>query len=118
MNHHFHSFSLKGLFFVVIAFLAICIASCERDLHYSQMCMFYEESLDLPDATVDSIKSFSSKFGGYVIQHPESKQDFYYEPTVKNIKYAADLNGLGVTDDLTIIITIDPTWEGDTVIHF
>ena len=117
MNHHFHSFSLKGLFFVVIAFLAISIASCERDLHYSQMCMFYEESLDLPDATVDSIIHFNNKFCTYVIKNPSSMQDYYFEPTVRNLEYAADLNDLDLKS-LTINITIDPTWEGDTVIHF
>ena len=44
-------------------------------------------------------------------------QDEYFEPTVRNLEYAADLNDLDLKS-LTINITIDTTWEGDTVIHF
>ncbi len=117
MNNHFRHLSLKGIFLLSIAILASSVVSCEKEVNYTQMFQFYEESIELPDATVDSIKSFNTKFSGYVIQHPDSRQDEYFEPTVANVRHAADLNGLNLSD-LRIAIVINTTWERDTTIYF
>ena len=117
MSNHFHFFSLRGIFFFVIAFVAMSMASCEKDVQYSQMFLFYEESLDLPEATVDSIKYFNNKFCRYVTKNPSSMQDDYFVPTVRNIEYAADIKGLDL-GSLYIRFTIDTTWVGETAIDF
>lgn len=117
MKNHFRHFSQKGIFLLFLAFMTGCFVSCEKDINYSQMFQFYEESEDLPDASVDSIKSFNTKFSGYVINHPESRQDDLFEPTVENVRHAAELKGLSLAD-FSINIVIDTTWERDTIIYY
>ena len=117
MNNHFRYLSLKGIFLLFIAIMAFSFVSCEKDINYSQMFMFYEESENLPDASVDSIKSFNTKFSSYVINHPESRQDDLFEPTVENVRHAAELKGLNLAD-FSINIVIDTTWERDTTIYY
>jgi len=117
MNYQFRHISLKGIFLLFIAILASSVVSCEKEVNYTQMFQFYEESIELPDATVDSIKSFNTKFSSYVIKNPESRQDEYFEPTVANVRHAADINGISLTD-LRIVITIDTTWDRDTTIYY
>lgn len=110
-------FSLKGLFCSLFAVAALAFSSCEKEVSLSRMELLYNESQGLPQVSIDSIKSFTAKFDNYVGSNPESKQDELYVPTVDNIRYAASLHGYKLVD-LTISITINDEWEGETFIEF
>ena len=96
---------------------ALGFSSCEKEVSISRMELFYNESQGLPEVSLDSIKSFNAKFGNYVGSNPESKQDELYVPTVDNIRYAASLHDCNLAD-LTISITINDEWDGETFISF
>ncbi|MBR6128656.1 MAG: redoxin domain-containing protein, partial [Bacteroidaceae bacterium] len=76
-----------------IAVLPLAFASCESEVmeELTPMCQMYNESVNLPQATLDSITNFTHKFGGYVGSHPESRQDKYFDPTLQNLRDAAAL---------------------------
>ena len=81
------------------------------------MELLYNESQGLPEVSIDSIKSFTAKFGSYVGSYPESRQDELYEPTVDNIRYAASLHGYQLVE-LKIGITLNTDWDDDVLIEF
>ena len=110
-------YSLKGLFCSLFAVAALGLTSCEKEVSLSHMELLYNESQGLPEVSIDSIKSFTAKFDNYVGSNPESKQDELYVPTVDNIRYAASLHGYNLAE-LTISITFNDEWEGETFIEF
>ena len=103
--------------------LPILAASCRQDDVYvaplTPMYQMYDESTRLTQATVDSISSFCVKFNGYIIQHPVSRQDQYFDPTLQNLRDAAALYGYTIKETtVTAGITINDEWDGETVIYF
>ena len=76
------------------------------------MTQLYEESAGLPQVSLDSIKSFTAKFGSYVVCRPESRQDEYYQPTLDNINYAASLYGCRLVE-LSTGVTVNTDWRGE-----
>ena len=83
------------------------------------MHQMYDESVNLTQATVDSISCFCVKFSNYVTHNPQSKQDEYYEPTIQNVRTAAALHGYGIkVTEVTTGISLDTDWEGEFVYTF
>ena len=82
-------------------------------------CHMFNESVNLPQATLDSITNFTHKFGGYVGSHPESRQDKYFDPTLQNLRDAAALYGYTIKETtFTAGITVNDEWDGETYIYF
>ena len=97
---------------LVLLFTAcLMVTGCEKDVigeGYPEMEGFYVESCGLPVVTIDSVKSFSVKFGNYVTKYPQSKSHSLYPKIQENIKSAS----------LRITIECDTTWDGETHINF
>lgn len=91
--------------------LALTLPSCEQSASvddYPIMEQYYTESVNLVTVTFDSVKSFSNKVDGYVLQFPEAKNHKRYSQIQENIKAAS----------LRITINIDPAWAGEDSIRF
>ena len=83
------------------------------------MHQMYLESIDLPDATLDSISHFTSKLGNYVALYPDSRQDEYFDPTLKNLRGALSPYGYTVVErSVTLGVTVNTEWDGETFIEF
>ena len=115
--------TLKGAFIVFFLFMALSFASCEKknivenEKTVDNMELFFIESKGLPETSIDSVKSFASKFGGYVKANPKSTNSEYYNPTVENMSYAASVFGYELTVFKTGIL-LETDWLPDTLIHF
>lgn len=85
--------------------------------------MTMEELMDDPlfrvlhEASIDSIKSFTGKFGYYVGIHPESRNDHYYDPTVDNLRYALSLYGYQLRE-LSASVTVNDEWAGQRYLFY
>ena len=97
---------------LVLLFAAcLMVIGCEKEViseGYPEMDGFYVESCGLPVVTIDSVKSFSVKFGNYVTKYPQSKSHSLYPKIQENIKSAS----------LRITIECDTTWDGEKHINF
>ena len=94
------------LFLFVITFL---LTACEKDLfRYPEIREYHAESQNLPGATTDSIRHFAVKVDNFVVQHPAAKEDPLYPEILSNINKAT----------LTITITIEDEWDGETHISY
>ena len=107
-----------ALLFIV---LSLAFASCEKEVmeELTPMHSMFNESVNLPQATLDSITNFTHKFGGYVGSHPESRQDKYFDPTLQNLRDAAALYGYTIKETtVTTGITVNDEWDGEKIIYF
>ena len=109
-------FSLKGVFCLLVAVASLNIISCAKEV-ITHMELFYNESRGLSEVTLDSLKTFTNKFGCYVANYPESRQDKLFEPTVSNIRNAAALHGCKLVE-VNIGITFEDEFLEDTTIYF
>ena len=83
------------------------------------MHSMFNESVNLPQATLDSITTFTHKFGGYVGSHPESRQDKFFDPTLQNLRDAAALYGYTVKESsVNTGVTVNDEWDGEKIIYF
>ena len=107
-----------ALMFIV---LPLAFASCEKEVmeELTPMHSMFNESVNLPQATLDSITTFTHKFGGYVGSHPESRQDKYFDPTLQNLRDAAALYGYTIKESsVTTGVTVNDEWDGEKIIYF
>ena len=65
---------------------------------------YHAESLNLPAATADSIKRFSTKVEAFVAQHPTAKDDYLYTKIQTNIH-----------DAFTHLSLDFDTWQEDSI---
>ena len=118
--HQAHAFCGRAFALMCIA-LPLAFASCEKDVmeELTPMHSMFNESVNLQQATLDSITNFTHKFGGYVGSHPESRQDKYFDPTLQNLRDAAALYGYTIKETtVTAGITVNDEWDGETYIYF
>ena len=109
------------VFALLIAVLPLAFASCEKEVmeELPPMGQMYYESVNLPQATLDSITNFTHKFGVYVGSHPESRQDQYFDPTLQNLRNAAALHGYTIKETtVTTGITVNDEWAGEIFIQY
>lgn len=119
-------YALCGRAFLFLLFaLPFVLASCSQgdaDIHViplTPMHQMYNESANLNQVQMDSISNFCTKFCGYVNQHPKSRQDEYFDPTIQNIRAAAALHGYDVkVTTVTTGVTINDEWGGDIFITY
>ena len=105
----------------LILLLAFLFVSCEKEqmVESTPMYQMYTESVNLPQATLDSITNFTHKFGGYVGSHPDSRQDQYFAPTLQNLRNAAALYGYTIRETtVTTGVTVNDEWAGEKYITF
>ena len=100
----------KGFIIILLVFSISWFTSCEKDVYdiNPQMEAYYTESVQLPTVSIDSVTMFKNKVNGYVTTYPQAKEHRRYPKILENIKAAS----------LRLIIVIDTTWAGDTVIHY
>ena len=101
--------------------LPLAFASCEKEVmeELTPMHSMFNESVNLPQATLDSITTFTHKFGGYVGSHPESRQDKFFDPTLQNLRDAAALYGYTIKESsVTTGVTVNDEWDGEKIIYF
>ncbi len=105
----------------LILLVALLTVSCEKEqmAESTPMYQMYTESVNLPQATLDSITNFTHKFGGYVGSHPDSRQDQYFAPTFQNLRNAAALYGYTIRETtVTTGVTVNDEWAGEKYIAF
>ena len=105
----------------LILLAALPSVSCEKEqmAESTPMYQMYTESVNLPQATLDSITNFTYKFSGYVGSHPDSRQDQYFEPTFQNLRNAAALYGYTIREStVTTGVTVNDEWAGEKYITF
>lgn len=96
---------------LLLFIVCLVVIGCEKDVigeGYPEMEGFYTESCGLPEVTIDSVKLFSVKVDNYTNVYPESKEHSLYPKIQANIKSAS----------LSITITCDTTWAGETHVNF
>ena len=111
--------TLRTLPLILLA--ALLTVSCEKEqmTESTPMYQMYTESVNLPQATLDSITNFTHKFSGYVGSHPDSRQDQYFAPTLQNLRNAAALYGYTIRETtVTTGVTVNDEWAGDKYITF
>ena len=107
--------SLYALPMATMAFVGLSfITSCDKGdfIYIEEMEHFYNESFGLKQVTYDSITRFAPKVETYVIKNPAEKTNPLYPEIKANIKDAVKSGGL------SIVITVNDEWEGDTTIYF
>ena len=110
-------FSLKGLFCLLIAVASLSFFSCAKEVLPTRMEQFYSESRGLSEVSIDSIKTFTTKFSSFVGSYPESRQDKLFNPTLDNIRNAAAIYGYKLVE-VKVGFTINDEWDGETNIYF
>jgi hypothetical protein len=110
------AFAPCGRAFLCLSFglLLFVGAGCSKD-DFSQMHLMYNESRGLPSTSIDSVKTFTTKFSNYLKTNPEGWKDEYCNPTIENMKYACTVFGykLEVT---TVAFRFNTEWgEGQTI---
>ena len=111
--------ALRTLPLILLA--ALLTVSCEKEqiADFTPMYQMYTESVNLPQATLDSITNFTHKFSGYVGSHPDSRQDQYFAPTFQNLRNAAALYGYTIRETtVTTGVTVNDEWDGEKYIAF
>ena len=100
----------KGLILMLQIFAASWFISCEKEVFDINPTMeaYYMESIKLPSATIDSVKSFSSKVDGFTKSYPLALEHEKY-PKIKEIIKAASLR---------LTIDVDTTWDVEKTIWF
>jgi len=77
---------------------------CEKEpIIMTPMRRMYTESMTLHEFSLDSIANFTKKFNFFVTMNPSSRDDEFFDPTLKNLRHAASLHGYTVVDDKTSI---------------
>ena len=105
----------------LILLMVLLFVSCEKEqmAESTPMYQMYTESVNLPQATLDSITNFTYKFSGYVGSHPDSRQDQYFAPTLQNLRNAAALYGYSIRETtVTTGVTVNDEWDGEKYIAF
>ena len=92
---------------MVIGFM---LASCEKEVYDVSPTMgaYYNELVQLPTVSLDSVTAFENKVNDFVTTYPQAKNHRRYEQILANIKATS----------LRLTITINYEWKSDTVIHF
>ncbi len=99
---------------VVFSFIFFGFIGCNQDSFQSprEVEYLYAESSALSKVTPDSIQRFATKVEIYANNNPAIQSDPLWREIIENIQSAA----LGA--NLTIRITLDTEWEGETTIYF
>lgn len=84
---------------------------CDRDTmttSFPEMESYYKESCSWDGVAKDSLERFVVKVKGFLNEKPEAKSDPLLNKIQDNVNAAAQ----------HIMIEIDTTWAGDTIIYF
>ena len=115
--------TLKSAFIAIFLLLTLGFASCEKENNIENekpvdnMEIFFIESKGLPETSMDSVKSFISKFSAHIKTYPESQTSEYFNPTVDNMSHACSVFGYEFTIAKTGFL-LETDWLLDTLITF
>lgn len=112
------AYALCGRAFCVLLFVLMLFVGvgCSKD-DISPMHQMYNESMGLPSTSIDSVKTFTTKFSNYLKSNPAGWNDEYCNPTIENMKYACSVFGyeLNIT---SVAFHFNTEWEGEYIIEF
>ena len=114
----------KGAFIALLSMMIIGFASCDKNSSFedeqpnNSMELMFVECKSLPETSIDSVKSFTNKFGSYVKVNPASANSEYYNPTVENISYACSVFGYKLTVNTGVSILVNDEWDGEYFMNF
>ena len=78
----------------------LLVMGCNTSFDISPtMERFYNESVELPSRTVDSINKFDNKVNSFTIRYPEALDHYRYPQIKENVRVA-------------LVITVDTAWAG------
>jgi hypothetical protein len=126
MNKKYSILSLKGLFVMLFASMAICFTSCDKSNDIVEqepakarpMELLYNESKGLPETSADSVTNFAQKFCNHLNSNLNDQNDEFFHPIIENIEYAGSLFGYKITITTSVGITINDEWDGEYHISF
>ena len=102
----------KGLYIIVTCLIiGFLMPSCSKDDESESspvMEALYAESVNLSEASLDSVKSFRSKVSNFIATYPNAKENSLYAQIKENIKAAS----------VKFKITINDEWDGEDYITF
>ena len=121
-----HHLSLKGMFLMLFASMAIYLSSCDKNDEVVEqvpaearpMELLYNESKGLAETSADSVTNFAQKFCDHMNSHLNDQNNEYFQPTVDNIEYAATVFGYKLTINMGVGITINDEWDGEYFMNF
>ena len=121
-----HHLSLKGMFLMLFASMAIYLSSCDKNddvveqepAEARPMELLYNESKGLAKTSADSVSNFAQKFCDHMNNNLNDQNDEYFQPTVDNIEYAATVFGYKITIKTGVSITINDEWDGEYYMNF
>ena len=95
---------------VLLLIATFVLTSCEKEVYdiNPQMEAYYQESVQLPSVTIDSIRSFSSKIDGFTKSYPWAVEHERYPQIKENIRVAL----------IRTTIQIDTTWAGTNTYYY
>ena len=98
-------FCMKRLILTIVGVVMLAFfLGCEKEpIIMTPMRRMYTESMTLHEFSLDSIANFTKKFNFFVTMNPSSRDDEFFDPTLKNLRHAASLHGYTVVDDKTSI---------------
>ena len=84
--------------------ICMVLPSCEKEVYdiNPQMEAFYQESVQLPSVTIDSLRAFSNKVDGFTRSYPWAVEHERYPQIKENIREAL----------IRTTIQVDTTWNG------
>lgn len=89
-----------------ILLVVLLIAGCNASFDVSPaMERFYNESVELPSRTVDSINKFDNKVNSFTIRYPDALDHYRYPQIKENVR-------------LALVIKADTSWAGADSIYF
>ena len=126
MNKKYSILSLKGLFLMLFASMAICFNSCDKSNDVVEqepakarpMELLYTESKGLPETSADSVSNFAQKFCNHLNSNLNDQNDEYFHPIIENIEYASSVFGYKITIKTNVGITINDEWDGEYHISY
>jgi len=126
MNKKYNILSLKGLFLMLFASMAICFTSCDKSNDVVEqepakarpMELLYNESKGLSETSADSVYSFGKKFCSHLNSNLNDQYDEYFHPIIENIENAGAVFGYKITVTTSVGVTINTDWDGEYHISF
>ena len=121
-----HHLSLKGMFLMLFASMAICFTSCDKSNDVVEqvpakarpMELLFNESKGLPETSADSVSNFAQKFCSHLNSNLNDQYDEYFHPIIENIEYAGSLFGYKITITTSVGIKINDEWDGEYFVSF
>jgi hypothetical protein len=114
--HRAYALCGRALCMLLFGLMLFVGVGCSKD-DISPMHQMYNESIGLPSTSIDSVKTFTTKFSNYLKANPAGWNDEYCNPTIENMKYACSVFGYKL-EITSVAFLLNTEWEDEMVIKF